>query len=139
MIAAACHNANLLVRGVAMLCGGSILVVGVWALLAPASFSGWIDFPPYNEHLLHDAGAFQVGIGVSVLTALVWSDAVAVTLLGFLVAGTIHAVNHGVDLHLGGHPSDQWLLGALDLLALVALGVHLRHRRLPGRPSERRA
>lgn len=127
-----------LVRVVAVLCGGSMLVLGLWALLASASFSGWIDFPPYNEHLLHDVGAFQIGVGVSVLAAQVWSDAVAVTLLGFLVAGSLHAVNHGIDLRLGGHPLDRWLLGALALFALVALVIHLRSR-VPQRVLERRA
>ena len=26
------------------------------------SFATLIDFPPYNVHLLHDVGAFQIGI-----------------------------------------------------------------------------
>jgi hypothetical protein len=28
-----------------------------------------IDFPPYNLHLLDDVGAFQIGIGASVLVS----------------------------------------------------------------------
>jgi hypothetical protein len=46
-------------------------------------FDAFIDFPPYNEHLLHDVGAFQIGIGVSVLLALMWSDSIGVALVAF--------------------------------------------------------
>ena len=52
------------------LSGVWMLAVGLWALLAPRSFAAWIDFPPYAEHLLHDVGAFQIGIAVSLLAAL---------------------------------------------------------------------
>jgi hypothetical protein len=84
--------------------GGFMLIFGVWSLLFLRSFDALIDFPPYNEHLLHDAGAFQIGIGVSVLLSLMWSDSIGVA----LVAGTIHSINHALDRHLGGHSSDQW-------------------------------
>ena len=57
------------------LSGAWTLAVGLWALLAPRSFADWIDFPPYAEHLLHDVGAFQIGIGLGLLAALAWSDA----------------------------------------------------------------
>ena len=49
-------------------------------------------------HFQHDAGVFQIGIGVGLLAALVVRDALVVVLLGFLVANTLHAVNHGIDL-----------------------------------------
>src|SRR4029450_12767039 len=45
---------------------------------------------------------------------------------GFLVANTTHAVNHAVDLDLGGHPWDAWGLAAGSLLTVVALIVRLR-------------
>ena len=83
------------------LSGVWMLAVGLWALLAPRSFAAWIDFPPYAEHLLHDVGAFQIGIAVSLLAALAWTDAKAVALLGFVAAGAIHTVNHAIDLDLG--------------------------------------
>jgi len=44
-------------------------------------------------------------------------------LAGFLVANTTHAVNHAVDLDLGGHSGDRWGLAALSLLTAVALVV----------------
>ena len=94
----------------------------------PRSFAAWIDFPPYAEHLLHDVGAFQIGIAVSLLAALVWTDAKAVALLGFVSAGAIHTVNHGIDLDLGGHTADVWLIGASTVLAAAALVVRIRSR-----------
>lgn len=66
-------------------------------------------------------GAFQIGLGVTLGLAVLWGDPLAVALTGFLVVNTIHAVNHAVDLDLGGNGSDPWLLGAVSLLSAVAL------------------
>jgi hypothetical protein len=110
----------------AVVVGGFTLIFGIWSLLFPRSFEALIDFPPYNEHLLHDVGAFQIGIGISVLVSLMWSDSIGVALVAFIVAGTIHSINHALDRHLGGHSSDQWGLAGLVLVALAALIVHLR-------------
>ena len=120
------------------LSGAWMLAVGLWALLAPRSFADWIDFPPYAEHLLHDVGAFQIGIGLSLLAALAWSDAKSVALLGFGVAGVIHTVNHTIDLDLGGHSADIWLIGASTVLAGAALVVRfrtVRNRRTSGQAT----
>jgi len=80
---------------------------------------------PLPDRLLHDVGAFQIGIGVSVQLSLMWSDSIGVALVGFIVAGAIHSINHALDRHLGGHPLDQWELAGLVLVALGALIVHL--------------
>jgi hypothetical protein len=105
---------------------------GVWALALPQSFAEFIDFAPYNEHLLHDAGAFQVGIGVTLFLALRWRDSLTVSLAGFVVGSGFHAANHFVDLHLGGHEYDFWGLGALTLLAAAALVARVRSLRGSG-------
>jgi hypothetical protein len=47
---------------------------------------------PLPDRLLHDVGAFQIGIGVSVLLSLMWSDSIGVALVGFIVAGAIHSI-----------------------------------------------
>src|SRR4029453_2004696 len=57
---------------------------------------------------------------------LLWSDSIGVALVAFIVAGTIHSINHALDRHLGGHSFDQWGLGGLVLLAVAALIIHLR-------------
>ncbi len=46
--------------------GAFYLVTGAWAFLAPLSFFSKVaTFPPRNIHLLPDAGAFQVGLGLA--------------------------------------------------------------------------
>jgi len=114
------------VTAAVLVCAASMLGLGAWAFLAPESFARFIDFPPYNEHLIHDAGAFQVGIGVTTLLALWWSDALLVALTGFAVASGLHTVSHLVDRPLGGHAGDAPSLGLLTLVALLAIYLHGR-------------
>jgi PPOX class probable F420-dependent enzyme len=102
-----------------------MLTAGVWALVWPRHFADFVRFD-YSEHFLHDAGAFQIGIGLGLLLALVWRDVRATVLASFLVANTIHAYNHAIDLDIGGRGSDPWLLGALSLLLALALRQRLR-------------
>jgi hypothetical protein len=130
---------RVFVRLVVLICAVSMLGIGLWALVAPMSFAGWISFPPYNEHLIHDAGAFQIGIGAALLLSLLSDDALTVALGGFIVGGTLHAFSHAVDSHLGGHASDPWLLAGQVLLAAAALGLHLRGRSasVDSRPEHR--
>jgi hypothetical protein len=118
------------VAAVLALTGTSMVAAGSWAGVAPRSFARFVAFP-YHEHFLHDLGAFQVGIGVTLLLALAWRDAPTVALAGFLVANTLHAVSHAVDLGLGGRASDPWAIGVLSLLAAAALVVRVRQRRAP--------
>jgi len=110
----------------AAICGLSMLGLGLWAFLDPPSFADFIDFAPYNRHLIHDAGAFQVGIGAAVLLALWWSDALMVALTGFAVASGLHTLSHAIDRSLGGHDSDVPSLGLLTVVALIALYLHGR-------------
>jgi hypothetical protein len=112
-----------------LVCAASMLVLGAWAFLAPASFAQFIDYPPYNRHLIHDAGAFQLGIGTAALLALWWRDALPVALTGFAVASGLHTLSHAIDRRLGGHPSDVPALGLLTVVALFAIAAHLRGRK----------
>ncbi|MEV1330925.1 PPOX class F420-dependent oxidoreductase [Micromonospora costi] len=96
------------------------LIVGVWAMTAPASFADFVNFPPH-EHFVHDVGAFQLGIGVSLLLAVVWADGFAVALGGYLVGGVTHTVAHLMDRDLGGSDGQTVLVGVSALLAVVAL------------------
>src|SRR4030095_11397301 len=98
---------------------------GVWSLAVPRSFADFVNFE-YQEHFLHDLGAFQIGIGATLLLALIWYDTLATALAGFLLANTVHAVNHVVDRHLGGSDAQAWALFAAPLAVAVALGLRLR-------------
>jgi len=102
-----------------------MLVAGAWCWVDPASFAAATNWPEH-EHFLHDAGAFQLGIGVMLLAALRWRDALAVVLAGAAFTNGLHAVNHAMDLDLGGRASDPWLLAVLALVALAGLLVRLR-------------
>lgn len=111
--------AALVTTGV-LICAASMLVFGVWAFVAPHSFADYIDFTPYNEHLTHDVGAFQIGIGVSLLVALLGWDGLTVALTGFIVASGLHTLSHQMDRDIGGHSSDVAALGLVTLVAVVA-------------------
>ncbi|MGR6317499.1 PPOX class F420-dependent oxidoreductase [Micromonospora soli] len=114
-----------MVRVVAALLGAVAVVVGVWALTRPQSFSSAVAFPPH-EHFVHDIGAFQLGIGVTLLLALIWADALAVALAGYVVGGAAHTVVHVLDTDLGGGAGQTWVIGLTAALALAALVVRLR-------------
>lgn len=121
-----------LVTAVTILSGLVMLALGAWALVWPRDFADFVRFDysaDYSEHFLHDAGAFQIGIGLGLLVALLWRDALAAALAAFLVANTIHAYNHVIDLDSGGRDADPWLLGALSVLLALAVRQRLRQLR----------
>jgi hypothetical protein len=126
---------QFLVKFVIAICGAFSLTFGIWAEFWPRSFAALILFPPYNEHLVHDVGAFQIGIGVTALLALLPIDAPTVFLGGFLAGASFHAANHMVDRHLGGHSADVLGLGLLAVLAALALALHVRRQATLRQPN----
>src|SRR3954462_7292751 len=78
--------------------------VGIWATVAPRSFyddfpgwSSWVSpLGPYDEHLVRDVGAFQLGLLVVGLFALVTLErrVVQAALVASLVAGLPHLIYH---------------------------------------------
>ena len=55
------RSAAKLIAGIAAV---FYLGVGVWAFAARLSFFTDIGpYPPYNEHFIHDVGAFNLGLG----------------------------------------------------------------------------
>lgn len=117
---------SITVTVITLLCAASVLVFGVWAFFAPVSFIEYVNYAPYNEHLTHDAGAFQIGIGFGLIAALLWNDALGAALVGFVAASGLHTWSHFADRHLGGHGSDVPLLGATTLLGIAALVLVMR-------------
>jgi PPOX class probable F420-dependent enzyme len=99
--------------------------IGVWCLSDPRSFAQFAGFPAH-EHFVHDVGAFQVGLGVLLLLALIWSDALVTVLAGYIVANTVHTVNHTVDLDLGGSALQAWALGAASVALIIAFVLRVR-------------
>jgi PPOX class probable F420-dependent enzyme len=113
------------VLAVTLLAGLFMTAAGVAALLAPSWFADATGYARHT-HFVHDAGAFQLGIGITLLLALAWRDGLALALAGLLAANATHAVNHAVDLDLGGRAWDAWGLAALSLVTAAALVVRLR-------------
>ncbi len=109
---------------VLLLAGLFFLAPGVWAFAAPHSFYDQLaPFPPYNRHLLHDIGAFQIGIGVALLLALRWSDARFVVFAGAAAGATVHVLSHFVDHDRGGKDTDVFVFGAVAVLLVVAAAL----------------
>lgn len=118
-------NTRLAVDTTVVIAALSVLATGVWAWFDPAGFAAWANWPNHI-HFLHDAGAFQMGIGLMLLWALLWRDAIAVVLAGFVFTNTFHALNHAIDLHMGGNASDPWALLAVSAVGAVGLVIRLR-------------
>src|SRR6185503_1521 len=116
---------RIFVRTIALLAGIGSTAVGIWALTDAEGFASWTGFGP-GSHYVHDIGAFQLGIGVSMLLALLWTDALAVVLAAFLVGNTAHAWNHAADADLGGRGYEPYAFAAVSVLVLVALIGRLR-------------
>lgn len=114
-----------LVDAVALLAGAIMAVLGLWAYLSPGSFADFAGFPDHT-HFVHDLAAFQLGLGLALLLATIWSDALATVLAGFLLANTAHTANHVADLDHGGSAWQAWALAGLSLAVAVVLGLQLR-------------
>jgi hypothetical protein len=102
-----------------------MIVIGLWCRLDPAGFAAWANWPNH-EHFLHDAGVFQIAIGLMMACALWWRDVLAVVLAGFLFTNLFHALNHYLDRADGGRGTDTWFLLAFAALAGVALVLRRR-------------
>jgi hypothetical protein len=110
---------------VVLVAGAGMVILGLWAYVSPGSFADFADFPEHT-HFVHDLAAFQLGIGVTLLLATIWSDALAIVLTGFLLANTAHVANHVADLDHGGRAWQAWGLALLSVAVAVALGLRLR-------------
>ena len=117
------------IRTITVVGAAFFLLGGIWSLAAPRSFyDDLATYPPFNEHLFHDIGAFQIGIGVGALAGVLGRDALAAGLAGVTSAAVLHALAHFMDAGEGGRSSDPWALSALALLLAVAWIIHSRRR-----------
>ena len=122
-------NVRTIVRVVVFVVAVFFIGLGIWALLSPQSFYEQLaTYPPYNKHLFHDVGAFQAGIGSTLLFALFRRDALQVALMGTSVGAILHAISHVVDRDLGGKSTDPYLLSALALVIVLATAAHMSQR-----------
>jgi hypothetical protein len=75
---------------------------------------------------MHDIGAFQFGLGLTLLLALRLRDVLFVAMAGVGSGAALHAIAHVTDRHDGGRSSDPGALGVLAVLLFV--GAALRWR-----------
>jgi hypothetical protein len=127
-------------KGVAALAGLLYLTFGIWAFAAPESFASNIaNYGSYNEHLTHDLGAFQIGIGVGALAGVLLADALAAALAGVAAASVMHGISHIMDHGMGGRASDPWTVGLGGLVILLAFLVAVRSRAARSARATRRS
>ena len=75
---------------------------------------------------MHDVGAFQIGIGATMLLALLWADSIMVALAGYVVGSGFHVVSHIIDRHISGNIYETLGLGLLVVIGLA--GMYARAR-----------
>ena len=126
---AANTRAVRLVRGGLAALSAYAAAIGMPALSAPAWFyrsfplgRGWVaQLPPYNEHLVRDAGALFLGFAV--LLGLAATRPRRDLVRGALAAWTVTAVPH--LLFHAIHPSGLTSADAAAQLTLLGVGVVL--------------
>lgn len=107
-------------RLVAMVAGLMFIGFGLWAVVDAKSFYDQLaTFPPFNRHLLHDVGAFQIGIGSIVLLSCFWLDSLGAALSGAAVGAAFHFAAHVWDRDIGGKDSDPWVFGVVALVLIL--------------------
>ncbi|MDQ3732935.1 MAG: hypothetical protein M3400_02870 [Actinomycetota bacterium] len=111
-----------LILGSALIGALMFSIGGGWAMLAPESFFDVVArYPPYNLHLFHDLGAFQLGIAAALVAGIAGRDGLGVALWAAAVGASAHAVSHWIDADLGGRSSDPILITALAAVPVAGL------------------
>ena len=109
-------------------------VVGLWILAAPRSFYDdfpgggrhWVSpLPPYNEHLLRDFGAANIGFLVLLLAAALYLEKrlVQVVLVGYAAGALPHFAYHLTTTDAYSASDDVLSLGSLALTVIVPLAL----------------
>lgn len=123
--------------------GVATLILGGWAFFMPEGFFN--DFPiagarwvstlgEFNDHLMRDYGAAQIGLGLAaVMVATKRSRSGVIALMtGFVVFGTLHLGYHFTTFdhfHTGSAVAQAV---ALTTFIVIPLGVLLALRNQPG-------
>lgn len=126
-------------RLIALVVGGFYVAVGAWAFVVPAAFYDSVaTFAPFNRHLMHDAGAFQVGLGLALVVPAAMRLALRPGLLAVLGGSLLHLLSHVEDSQLGGHPlTDFPVLGLICLVLVIGIVLDSRagHTAAPPRAT----
>jgi hypothetical protein len=124
-------NRNAILLGLTALAAVFFLAFGLWAFFDPQSFYDNVaEFEPYNEHFIHDLGAFQVGLG-AVLGLALWrrNDAIFAAMGGVGVGSAVHVVGHIIDDELGGTTAQTVSLAVVAVVLLAGAAWRLAGER----------
>jgi hypothetical protein len=104
------------------------VVLGLWTLLLPASFSDVVptaDVTPFSEHPFRDFGGATLGLAVVLGAAAVWLERrlVVVALVAYLAFAVPHLVFHLGHPGAAGSAAETAVL--VGLVGSVALPVAL--------------
>ena len=102
---AAVARGHVAVRAGLVLVAAAQAEIGIWGLVSPKSFFNsypglgrhWVSaLGPYNEHLLRDFAAAELGLAVLLLAAAIWFGRTLVLVAGtaFLAATVPHLAYH---------------------------------------------
>jgi hypothetical protein len=115
------------IRIVALIAGISFVVLGLVALVSPRwFFENLGNYPPFNEHFIHDIGSFDLGIGAGLLAALRVASGLSAALVAAAVGSSAHAVAHIMDRGQGGDPSHPYVFSVLALILVWAAITSIR-------------
>ncbi|MFL6088629.1 MAG: hypothetical protein ACJ71Z_00630 [Aeromicrobium sp.] len=93
---------------------------GGWAAIDPASFPA-AEFPPYNQHFIHDVAATFLAFGIGLLASVRTTAWRTPVLALAAVWNALHAVSHVIDV---GRASTQ-AAGVHAVIELVMVTVAL--------------
>ena len=120
-------NRNAILLGLTAVAAVFFLAFGLWAFFDPQSFYDNVaEFEPYNEHFIHDVGAFQIGLG-AVLGLAVWrrTDAIFAAMGGAGIGAAFHVIGHVIDDDLGGTTAQTVSLAIVAVLLLAGAAWRL--------------
>ncbi|MDQ3958514.1 MAG: hypothetical protein M3273_09355 [Actinomycetota bacterium] len=131
-------------RGGLLVLAAIALLPGVWGTLWPQSFfddfpalgGAWVAaFPPYNEHLVRDVGAFYLGYGALLLgaTLVPRRRLVQVALVAWLVATIPHGIFHLTHLDALEGAEAALQVGILGVMTVLPVWLLVLTARMPWR------
>jgi len=133
---------RLLSRGALLLVAAAQAEIGIWGLIAPRSFfttypglgHHWVSaLGRYNEHLLRDYAASELGFAVLLGAAAIWFDRrlVLVAAVAFLAATLPHFVYHLTTTGSFSSGDNLGSLGGFAVELVLVSGAALLAWRVP--------
>jgi len=132
----------MLARGALLLAAAAQAEIGIWGLIAPHSFFAtypglghhWVSaLGAYNEHLLRDYAAAELGFAVLLVAAAIWFERrlVLVAAVAFLAATLPHLAYHLTTTGNFSSADNLGSLGGFVIELVLVSGAALLAWRVP--------